>query len=337
MEVDSMEDERMEGQTAGPAVKSAFEAYRAGVALVTRLPDAHAIRVTGADRLDFVHGQVSNEVRGLTVGGTSENLLLNHKGHALAHLRVVRREDDLYLSVEGNAGALVREQLERHVIFDAVEIEDLSDRIETLTLQGAEPAVQRALAALGSDVPVPGHTTSVAFQGATLLIAPAQRSGAGGVDIHVLSRQVAAVHASLTEAGAFAAEPRVLPLLRVVAGIARAASEAGEGVLPQEAGLEPLVSYRKGCYLGQEIMARIEGRGAVRKQLTGVELDELPTHREIVAEERVVGRLGTVAEHPDGGWLALAVARKDLDPDGTISYGGVSGRLASLPFAAPPE
>ena len=314
----------------------AYRAYREGRAVLAPLPDLGPLRATGADRVEFLHGQVTNDVRGLPEGGTGEGLLLNHKGHALAQLRTLRRRDDLYLAVEGGASPLVREHLDRHIVFDDVQIKDLTGEIVAWTLQGATAAVDALLAELGADRPAPGASVRVPLDQAAVLVVASRRSGAGGVDLHLLARQAEVVRDRLVGAGAVPAQPVVLPLLRVVAGIPHATSEAGEGVLPQEAGLEPLVSYRKGCYLGQEIMARIEARGTVRRALRGVRLEGEPEHDEVEAAGRSVGRLGTSVPHPELGWIALAVVRSDLSDDARPSFGGIAGNLADLPFEPPP-
>ena len=103
------------------------------VPLLTTAP----LRLTGTDRLDFLHGQVSNGVKGLKAGESNTSLMLNVKGHALAQMRVYRREDDLFVGVEGGAGEFVQRELRAHIIFDQVELENLSDAITSFTLQGA--------------------------------------------------------------------------------------------------------------------------------------------------------------------------------------------------------
>ena len=323
-----------EGGPPPAGAEDAWRAFRNGRALLIEVPGVAPLRLTGADRVDFLHGQISSEVRGLPTGGTNEGLLLNHKGHALAQLRVVRRADDVYLSVEGDAGRQVREHLERHIIFDQVEVHDLTGEIVVWTLQGAARAVDAALDAVGALRPEAGTSRQVPWDGAAVLLTAAARSGAGGVDLHVLARQAGAVRRRLEEAGALPADPAALRLLRTAAGIPHAATEGGEGVLPQEAGLEPLVSYRKGCYLGQEIMARIEARGSVRRALHGVLLEDEPKAADVEREGRSVGRLGSVARHPQLGWIALAVLRTDVDDDAALSFGGVGGRRSPLPMEA---
>src|SRR5690606_9554127 len=113
------------------------------------------LRLTGDDRLDFLHGQVSNTVRDLEVGGTNVALMLNHRGHALAQLAVARAADRLEVAVEAGAGELVEQSLRDHIIFDQVVVERLTDQLG-LTLQGPRaPEALRAL--LGADAPEAGR------------------------------------------------------------------------------------------------------------------------------------------------------------------------------------
>jgi tRNA-modifying protein YgfZ len=298
-------------------------------ALVVPLLSHTALRVTGADRLDFVHGQVSNEVKRLQVGTFSENLLLNHKGHALAQMCVFRRDDDLFLAVENGTGELVERELRAHIIFDQVELQNLSETITSFTIQGKEAAgIVESFA-----LPKGNAFIQVPFASAKILIHQAKRSVPGGFDIHVLSKDAEALLTKLLESGASLAGEKALDISRVEAGIPCAATEAGEGVLPQEAGLEPCVSYTKGCYLGQEIMARIEARGNLHRSLKGLRLESKPelTERDIRLAEKVVGKLGTIVEHPKLGVIALAVLR-DVPSEAELRVGEVVARVVSLPF-----
>jgi tRNA-modifying protein YgfZ len=301
-------------ESFGPS-KNEFEKLEGAV--VVPLLVHTALRVTGADRLDFVHGQLSNEVKRLQLGTLSENLLLNHKGHALAQMRVFRRDDDLFLAVEGNAGELVERELRAHIIFDQVALQNLSGTITSFTVQGKEAA--KVLESFGA-LPTANAFIQVPFANAKILIHAAKRTVPGGFDVHVLSKDAESLLTKLLESGATLAGETALEMSRVEAGIPYAETEAGEGVLPQEAGLEHCVSYTKGCYLGQEIMARIEARGNLRRSLKKVRLETLPSaeNHEIHSSDKVVGRLGKVVEHPHLGVIGLAVMRNDLPPDAAL-------------------
>ena len=308
-----------------------YRSFQKGSLLVPLL-GSKVLRVTGADRVEFVHGQVGNDIKRLKPGEASEGLLLNHKGHALAQLRVLRREDDLLMVVDGDAGAFVQKQLGEHIIFDAVELEPLDTAM--LTLQG-ENAAGLITEILGIEAPEDSSFISVSFQNQPVSVVPAHHSTPGGFDLLVPGEVVESLFNAFTTAGAVAAGEEALNIARIVAGIAAAEREGGEGVLPQEAGLEHAVSYTKGCYLGQEIMARLEARGKLRRSLQGLRLDGLPDSdaRDIQAGGKSVGRLGTVAEHPDLGVIALAVLRNDLEPETVLEVGGVTGKAVPLPFS----
>ena len=200
--------------------------------------------------------------------------MLNHKGHALAQMGVFRREDDLFLAIEGGAGEFVERELKAHIIFDQVELQNLSETITSFTVQGIK--ADEIISSLTTELPVSPNFIQVPFASAKILIHPSRRSSMGGFDIHVLSRDAQVLMQTLVDAGAVLAGEQALILSRIEAGIPYAETEAGEGVLPQECGLEPLVSYTKGCYLGQEIMARIEARGNLRRSLKGLRLSGVP-------------------------------------------------------------
>ncbi|CAN5629612.1 folate-binding protein YgfZ [soil metagenome] len=309
-------------------------AFRSGAALVPLL-GMTPLRAGGADRLDFIHGQVSNELKRLTEGQQNTSLLLNVKGHALAQMRVCRREDDLYLAVEDGAGALVLDHFRRHIVFDQVELLDLTGTILSLTLQGPQASgVLQTVLDLGALEP--GYSVQPPFASAKLLVLPAQRGEHGGYDLHVLAADASELFGALRRGGAVPAGEEALEASRIAAGIAKASSEGGEGVLPQEAGLDFAVSYRKGCYLGQEIMARIEARGNVRRGLAGLRYEAAPdpSDREVYLDGKAVGRRGHAVHHPDFGVIGLAVLRKDLGPSAQLAAGGVSARVTALPFSA---
>ena len=319
-------------------VASDFEAF--GRAALVPLLGVTPLRLTGADSIEFLHGQVSNEVKRLPVGGASRALMLNVKGHALAGMRIYKREDDLFVAIEGGAGARVIQGLRAHIIFDQVELEDSSGTITSLTLQGENAA--RVITEVLGEVPEPGRFAQPPFEGARVLVSEATRSVHGGYDLHVLAKDAPALFEALLNAGAAPAGEDALTLARVVAGLPAPETEGGEGVLPQEVGLEPWLSYRKGCYLGQEIMARIEARGTVRRELRRLRLSALPAAgaRDILKEGKVVGRLGAVAVHPEEGVMGLGVVRKDAaapessaggsDENG-LEVGGVAVTLTASP------
>lgn len=278
------------------------------------------IEATGDDQLDFLHGLLSNDVKGLPQGGANRSLLLNHRGHALAQMTVARAEGRVILAVEGGLAEFVLGELDRHRIFDQVELREVPDGITLLTVQGEDTGA--AAAALEAS-------------GRLLARGAARRSEAGGSDflLELPEEDALALLADLPSRPVDDAE---LELERIRAGVPSATLDGGAGVLPQEAGLEPLISYRKGCYLGQEIMARIEARGNLRRGLKRVLLEAEPGQdeddgdawRTVLADGRRVGRLGSVTRETDGSWIGLAVLRLDLPEDAVLEAAGTRLRPA---------
>jgi tRNA-modifying protein YgfZ len=307
--------------------------------LVPRLALGH-LRLTGADRVAFLHGLVSHDVAGLSDGGAVDALLLDHRGQPRAGLGVVRRRDDVFVAVDDGAGEAVRRVLFEHVIFDRVEVEALDGRLATATFVVGEVAPGSAAgpAALGAalECVLPGAaaaleaglrdraaTWSVSTPAGRALLRPRRFGPGWAVDVHVLAEDLAFAGPGWLAAGVRPVGERAFTAGRVAYGVASALGEGRLG-LPQETGLEGRVSYRKGCYLGQEIMARIEARGRLRRGLVTLRLEGPPpglgsaqAWRVEDAQGRPCGVLGSAAPAPDGaGWRALAVVRLDAVDDG---------------------
>lgn len=320
----------------GTAVSRAELSALTSGALLAPWPGVGRLTVTGADRLDFIHGQLANDVKGLSEGGCNRSLLLNHKGHALALVQVLRDEGRLDLFVEGNALDVVSESLRRHIIFDQVTL--TGSPVASFTVQG--PRASDVVAEVVGTAPAVGRFARVETELGEAWIVPARRSAAGGFDLHVSGEvpsgpaPLASFEAALTKAGALRGSTAAVELARICAGLADVEHEGGEGVLPQEAGLDSFLSYRKGCYLGQEIMARVEARGSLRRRLGALRLTGLPPggERDVRFEGKTVGRLGGVALHPEHGPVALAVLRSDLPVGAILDVAGLSASEIELPL-----
>lgn len=292
--------------------------------LLPRTAAGH-LRLTGADRVDFVHGQVSHDVRGLPAGGVVDALLLDHRGQVRAGLSAFRREHDLYLRVDDGRGPTVLRELQEHIIFDQVELEDLSTELAMVSLAaGGEaplldlfPQVADELQALA-----PGRSLRIPHDDASLLARRWSLGPLSGLDLSLLARQLPELWRAWVAAGWRPVGERAWTAGRVAHGLPSALAEGRLG-LPQETGLEPWVSYRKGCYLGQEIMARVEARGRLRRGLAGLRLAGPPPALGLSrgwrlqdAAGKPVGELGSAAPAPDGGgWWALAVLKLDHPAD----------------------
>lgn len=307
-------------------LKNEYRALKEKAVLVPLL-NATPLKIVGTDRIEFLHGQVSNDVKGLKENAYNTSLMLNVKGHVLSQMQVFKRSEDLFVTVEGGKGELVKQQFNNHIIFDQVEIHDLSDTLTSMTLLGKNAL--EILAATFDFIPQEGFFQYTPFNEAKVLINATKRGLLPAFDLHVLKKDAASLFELLYENDIVPAGEELLKVARVEAGIASASYEGGEGVLPQEIGLEWAISYNKGCYLGQEIMARIEARASPHKKLVTLFLEALPNsdERVLFAAGKNVGRLGTVVNHPQKGPMALASLRKDAQ--GELVVAGVKTRIGN--------
>jgi folate-binding protein YgfZ len=222
----------------------------------------------------------------------------------------------VHLAVEDGAAGDVLALLERQRIFDDVIIGDHRNVLRTITVQGPH-ALAVAQEAFGAGGP-PGTFAAASVADAAVLVVPSRRSRPGGVDVFALSKHVNLVREALTASGARWFDERIdaaLEASRIEAGIARAGTEAGPGVLPQEANLTDYLSTTKGCYVGQEIMARLEARATVKRRLVQLRFaerarDALAPGTPVEYAGRTVGRLGATAMHPMLGFVGLAVLHR---------------------------
>ena len=292
----------------------------------TRLPSS-ALRLTGADRLDFAQGQMTNNLRAAPTPGMVEACFLSPKGQIELFARLYKRENDIYIHLSEGEAEQLAARLRKYIIFDAVEVQDLSRELATLHLWSEEvsgwttggPAVQ-------SFDFGPTHNTGLVMAGRV------NRTGTPGLDLHYLRKHEAAVLAALSAAERPYTE---LETARIHAGISDPSRDGWTGNLPQEVGLDGAVSYRKGCYVGQEIMARLEARGNTRYHLAGLRGTEpggtgLPAHTDITLDGKTVGRSGATA-----GDAALARIRKDVPEGAMLEVGSVRATLVTRAVPTP--
>jgi hypothetical protein len=278
-----------------------------------------ALRVTGSDRVPFVHGQVSNDVRGLPIPGACRAAILNAKGQIEFDVRIHRRAEDLLIQTHDDLSGAVYERLKRYIVFDDVRLEDISQQISVFHVSAA------LASSLGFDV---NGAAVQALEGAfgAVLASRVERGLEGGVDLHLSRDRADEIETFLNPRGERWSASH-LELARLRAGLPDAHRDAFLERLPQECGLEHAVSYKKGCYIGQEIMARLEARGNPRYALQRVTLERPVRAGEAVKSDgRTVGQVGSSLADGNEA-LGVAVLRRDLEPGAVLSADGVVLRL----------
>ncbi len=263
------------------------------------------LRLTGEDRLSFLHGMVTNDVKRLAEGDAEYAAMVTAKGALVADMRILRRSDDLLLDLEPGSAQAVHQFLHKYLVSEEVEIFDASSELALLRILG--PEVHRiAAAAFGHETPLPGHDRFVRIDlnsGPAWLIG-VELGSIRGVDLLVPRDDLArafegTIHAGETLAlrlGGFDA----FEVLRVEAGIPRFPQDMDEQTLPLEVNLERAISYEKGCYVGQEVIARATFRGHVNRKLTGLVLGptEPPARAELRREGKRVGFITSAVRSP---------------------------------------
>jgi folate-binding protein YgfZ len=292
---------------------SDYELVTESAGLVDRSDRAKFI-VRGSEAADFLQGQVSNDVEALEPSGGCYATVLSHKGKLRTDLRVLRDEDSFWLDTEAIGHAVLEHMLRTYSLGRDVRFEDVTESRALLSLVGpaarerldaAPPAEEHAF--------VSGqHGPYVATQlGVDVICKPGT-----SLDVEPVSEETA-------------------ECLRIEAGRPRLGYDMDADTIPQEAGInERAVSFTKGCYVGQETVARLHYKGKPNRHLRGLRLSE-PAERgtEILLGERVVGRLGSTCVSPRLGPIALALVRREAEPGATVQVGGASAEVVDVPFA----
>jgi len=317
-------------------------ALRSGAALVDTSA-REVVRVTGPDRVSFVQGMVTQEVEGLPQGEVADAALLTAKGAMVADARVVKRDEDLLLLTEPGYGATVLGGLGRYLISEDAELSDASGELGQLSLVGpeAEALAQRVLR-LGA--PVGAALRAFDAGGGTTGWAMPQGLLLPGVDLLVPVSALGPVFDRLLAGGATPAGMAALEVLRVERGTPRFGADMDEKTIPLEANLQRAIHYQKGCYIGQEVIARATFRGHVNRHLVGLRFAGSggagPAPRtELFVGDRRVGWVTSVVQSPRHGWIGLGYVHRDVDRDGPelTATGGGTATVASLPFSEAPE
>ncbi len=304
------------------------------------------VRMTGEDRVTFLQGMVSNDVKALRPGDGCAATLLTEQGRIVADLRVYALDACFLLDVDTRIKEKLLETLSRFIIADDVEIEDLSETQTTLTLQG--PLSSSVLEAAG--VPVSLTKTfqhsEVTLAGCSLRVIRVSDTGEDGYEILVPRAQAESLWQSLLQAGTRVGLRPVglaaLNTLRVEAGIPWYGLDMDEGRIVLEVGLEQAISFKKGCYLGQEVVERASARGHINRKLSGllVRDDTLPTSGDkLFHDSQEVGWVTSAVVSPRlGRPLALGYVRREYLTPGTqlrIDRQGtpVIAEVTILPFS----
>lgn len=314
---------------ADPA--SRLEALQRGCGIVER-SDLEVLAVRGEDRVRFLQGYVTCDVTTAVDSRVIRGFVTGIKGHVLADFELLATADALLLIVPAGRGEAVRDHLTKYVLADRVEIRD-----EPLVqLASAGPDAPSIAASLGLDMPA----DAASWVGGDGVRAWRELGGVSGFRLLGPESDLRSLAARAVELGATAVDLAAWDVLRVESGQLRWGADFADGSFPQETGRTDAVDFEKGCYLGQEVVARIHYRGGVQKAPRGLRLtsDESPGElrgAELAFDGRAVGTLGSAVSSPRFGAIGLAIVHLRGAEPGTILEIGESrgtATVADLPF-----
>ncbi|MGY1855303.1 CAF17-like 4Fe-4S cluster assembly/insertion protein YgfZ [Modestobacter sp. SYSU DS0290] len=296
-----------------------------GAGLVDR-SDRDVLTVTGADRLSWLHDLSSQHLRELADGTGTEALFLGPNGHVEHHVVLAELAGTTWADAEPGAGAALADWLQKMRFMLRVEPALVTDAWALLSLAG--PRADEVLTAAGWPVPTAEHAVVPLPAGGWARRSPAIGDGSVAVvDLLVPRTQLAARADELFAAGAVPAGLDAFEALRVEARRPRAGVDSDHRTIPNELPwLRTAVHLDKGCYRGQETVARVHNLGRPPRRLVLLHLDgmseTLPAPgTPVTAGSREVGRVGTVVRHHELGVIALALVKQSVAPDATLHVG----------------
>jgi folate-binding protein YgfZ len=322
-----------------------YEALQEGVGLID-CSEYWKLRITGRDRRTWLNGQVTQDVKALEAGRGAYAAVMTPQGRMVTDLRIYALPDEVLAVGAAGGETRVPAYLDHYLVMERAEIEDLTDSWALLALVGPQSACALATL-LGAAVAEmrPWDVRAEQFQEQPVYVVRLPHVGEDGFDLLMPAGAAASLWAALCQSRREFAVHSVgweaLNVRRIEAGIPWWGEELDQSIVPLEARLDHAISRTKGCYVGQEIIARIDARGHVNNLLAGffVEGERLPDKgSEIRSGGKKVGRVTSAVQslrlkRP----VALGYLRRELQEPGTrveavSGEGSIPLQVAALPF-----
>ena len=314
-----------------------YQAVKIRVGLVDR-SGRGKLRLTGKDRTRFLHGMVTNTVQGLTEWAGNHAALTTVQGQTLLDLWVHHLGDYLWLETEFGYQARLFETLDRYLIADDVVMTDETRDWVILGVVGAlvKRCVKNVLGLEVGDL-AEHHTMMGQWKDKPVWVTRRSFLGVEGFDVRVSSEGGADLWQAFVDAGATPVGTQAQEVLRVEAGIPLCGVEIDEAGAPLEIGLEDTVDFNKGCYIGQEVIAKMHFRGKPRRYLVGVRFEckaLIAPDSDVLVDDKSVGRITSCVYSPAlEGVIALAIVKRGMHDVGQkVWVGEREGVIVSLPF-----
>lgn len=302
-------------------------------------PESGCLRLSGDDRYTFLQRQTTNNLNLLQPGKAITTILTSPTGRILDVLILADMGEHLTaLTLPAHGRNTLHYLKNRIFLMDKVDLSDKSNEFAQISLDG--PASGDTLRRLGFETPRQGdEVVQVDFLGNPLTILEKPGLVGRGFILLVAIEKLASLTQSLQEMGAANLSPESYHTLRVEAGLPGADAELSEAFTPLEVGMEQAVSDNKGCYPGQEVIARQITYGKVTQQLAGLRLAvPIETGASLYADDKPVGKITSTAVSPRYGLIALGVIKRPYHQVGTVlnTQAGQTGAVARVVVAPLP-
>ncbi len=323
-----------------------YAAVRDGGAGLLDLSSRGRILVSGSEAVTFLNGLITNDMKALDENHWMPAAFPNVQGRLIAAIRVIHKDDGFLIDTESVTHGSVLKLVERFTLAGDFRVADLTDELSLLSIQGAK-APEVVGAVLGerlADLDCYAVAT-VDWQGERLTVIRATHTGEDGFDVFVPKSNAETLRTAIVSAGAHPVGFDALETLRIEAGIPRYGIDMDETNVVTETNLDEAVSFTKGCYIGQEIIARIKYRGHVAKKLTGLVFDgevALESSGKILStDDKEIGRVTSSAFSPRlNRTIALGYVKYDYLKAGTTvkvddaGHEQQTARVTELPFVS---
>jgi folate-binding protein YgfZ len=325
---------------------AAYQAVHRHAAIIDR-SDRGRLVVSGQDRAAYLHGLLTNDIATLKAGEGCYAAYLTPQGRMIADLLVYELGDAILLDVHGSVKDTVLAKLDQFIFSEDVKLGDVTAAFAQLALVGPAAAQELGPVLDGVStealVALPEHgNLRATFQGEPAIVARERDAGLDGYNVYVGRERLDSLVRTLSSRGIPLLDAATAETIRVEGGVPAFRRDMDEETIPLEAGIESrAISFSKGCYVGQEVIIRVQhrGHGRVVRKLVGLTLDgSTPPDpgAAVHAGDREVGHVTSGAmsialAKP----VALAYVRRDFVEPGTgVSVGGVGATVTALPFVS---
>jgi folate-binding protein YgfZ len=297
------------------------------------------LNITGRDRVRWLNGMVTNNIRDLAPGRGVYAFLLNPQGHILGDLYAFNRGESMTADTDRSQLEKILATFRRYIIMDDVEITDLSDELTALGIAGPKAhAVLQAIGLVTPELP-PLEIRPARWRDADCTLLRSDNELGPTYEIWLAPSSVRPLWEALLDAGGEPVGSEALELQRIASGMPLYGVDIRERDLPQETEQARALNFSKGCYIGQEIVERIRSRGAVHRKFTGFVVEgvaPISAGAKILAGGKEVGEITSAVSLPYAGaqkTVALGYIRREASTAGEVTIGDRPARVIQPPVA----